>query len=137
MKLVIKQLKVVSHPQRGKIVCGEVKPAITLNRKIVRNLIVEIDHINHGLIQSGSKKGYLKPTRRQNLSMRDIADFLGVLDGEEITSEYGKKEFEHFEIELLYKFKSVGETLNYKVAMRLHSDGTLVLHIVTLFNKKK
>lgn len=73
----------LANLNRGRIERIRLIKSITFNDYIIKEVVIEIDHINYGLDDSGK----LKVKARSNFTVKEIAKFIMMLDGEDITAD--------------------------------------------------
>ncbi len=80
---------------RGKIERFKLRKPIVFNGVTITEAIIEIDHINFGL---NSKTKTLNKNKRSNFSLREVEQFLMLLDGEDLLAEDYSAMVSHFSL---------------------------------------
>jgi hypothetical protein len=87
----------LAEADRGRIEEIKLKKSITINGHLITHAVIEIDHINHGL---NEKTGKLNTIKRSSFSIRDIEQFLKMLDGEFLYADHYKGKIAKYSIRI-------------------------------------
>jgi hypothetical protein len=87
----------VADADRGRIEKIKLKKPIKINGHSITHAVIEIDHINHGLDE---KTGKLSTLKRSSFTIRDIEQFLKMLDGEFIHADHYKGKIAKYSIRI-------------------------------------
>ena len=86
-----------SDYDRGRIETIRLKKTLVFNSNLIKEAVVEIDHINHGL---SKKTRGLNVKKRSSFSVSDIEKFLMLLDGEQVIARDHKGRISKFEVRI-------------------------------------
>jgi hypothetical protein len=98
------------------------------NRRIIKRVEIEIDHINFGL----GKKG-LNKTARTKFTINDIKKFLKLLDGEELAADEYDGLYSLFKLRIDCPVDCKFKHKEFVMVFRTHYKKINWLHTITLF----
>ena len=91
-------MKQVKHDyNRGKIETVRLKKSLVFNSNLIKEAIIEIDHINYGL---NKKSRGLNVKKRSNFSISEVENFLILLDGEQLIARNHIGRVSQFEVRI-------------------------------------
>lgn len=118
-------------PDRGRIEDIALKKTFIFNLRTIDRAIIEIDHINYGL---NLKTGRLNIKKRSNFTVKDIVEFLKMLDHEEVTpSRYkAKGKIAQFEIRINCPINGPFYGREFKMIFDTYFDEENLIRAITL-----
>lgn len=119
-----------SFADRGELKKITLRKPIIFNGNIIRNAIVEIDHINYGL---NSKTKSLNLKRRTNFTINDIEKFLMMLDGEYLYPKGFRGRVSRFEVKIDCPVPGRFKDKVFFMIFETNYDKSEEIHAVTLF----
>lgn len=115
---------------RGKIETIRLKKTLVFNSNLIKEAVIEIDHINHGL---NKKTRGLNAKRRSNFSVTDIEKFLMLLDGEQIIARNHKGRISQFEVRIDCPIKGKFYQKEFILIFDTNYDRPEQIHTITLY----
>jgi hypothetical protein len=115
---------------RGRIETVELKRPITFNGKLFTSAEIEIDHINYGLDPNTAQ---LKTRKRSQFTVKDVLEFLRLLDGEALMRTRRERGRDIFVVQLLSPLtgKTLGGT--YRMVFSTSQAEKELIGAITLF----
>lgn len=119
-----------ANSTRGKVNSLKLKSAIIFNGHLVSKVVIELDHINHGL---NLRTGELNKKRRSNFSNSDIEKFIMMLDGEDLIPERYEKSFSVFMHFIKCPVKGKFEGKEFVMIFKTDYPRTDEIYTITLY----
>jgi len=115
---------------RGRVVEIILEFPVVLNGNEITKVKVEIDHINFGL---NKKTGMLNRKRRTNFLVRDIKEFIRLLNGEDIVADDYKGRVSKFSIRINCPIYGRFYDREFIMIFDTHYDKINEIYVITLF----
>lgn len=115
--------------ERGKIETISLARRISFNGKVIKKAVIEIDHINYGL---NRKTRALNKTQRTNFKIKDIVEFIMLLDGEMIVPDNYIGKLSQFSVRIDCPVKGRFFGKEFLMIFDTHYDKENEIHTITL-----
>jgi hypothetical protein len=115
---------------RGKTYEVKLKYPVKINGKEITKAIIELDHINFGI---NKKTKELNKRKRSNFSLKDVEQFLRLLDEEDIPAIKHHGDWSLFQPRIDCPIKNKFEGKEFYMIFKTSSKDSKVIHTITLY----
>ena len=115
---------------RGKIYTIDIAPSIKINGQTISRAIIELDHINYGL---NKRTGKLNKKKRLNFNLKDIKQFIMLLDDEDLPVYKHQGHWRLFVLRIDSPVKNKFKGKEFIMIFKLNTNKKETIYTITLY----